>query len=165
MWLLFGWICFGLGAIGALLPVMPTVPFMILAAYCFSRGSERWHRWLLARPHIGPMVHDWYEHKVIRRRAKVTATLLLLCSVVSMSVVLNLTPIWIVTVLLIASSVAGALWMFPDAPRDAPPAAGAAVTPKRETNGALAEAGAVAASGGTECSVTGATSRTSDPIR
>ncbi len=69
-----GWTCLGLGVIGIFLPVLPTTPLVLLAAWCFSRGSQRLHRWLLEHRLFGPMVRDWEEHHVIRRRAKILAT-------------------------------------------------------------------------------------------
>jgi len=69
-----GWGCLGLGALGVVLPVVPTTPFLLLAAWCFSRGSQRLHRWLLDHRHFGPLVRDWEDGRVIRRRAKVLAT-------------------------------------------------------------------------------------------
>ena len=56
LWTLAGFFCFGLGFIGAFLPLLPTVPFMLLAAYCFARGSERFHEWLITHPTFGPPV-------------------------------------------------------------------------------------------------------------
>jgi len=46
-----------LGAIGIALPVLPTTPFLLLAAYLFARSSERWHKWLLSHKHLGPYIH------------------------------------------------------------------------------------------------------------
>ena len=72
----------GLGAIGAFLPVMPTVPFLIAAAFFFSKGSPRLHHWLLSRPVIGQVLSEWEEYRVIRIKAKIfaTAAMLLMCS-------------------------------------------------------------------------------------
>ena len=53
LWLA-GAMALALGVIGIFLPVLPTTPFVLLAAYCFSRGSERWERWLLEHPQLGP---------------------------------------------------------------------------------------------------------------
>jgi uncharacterized membrane protein YbaN (DUF454 family) len=64
-----------LGAIGALLPVMPTVPFLILAAYFFSKGSVRAHQWLLNLPKVGKMIEDWENNRTISRNSKVMASL------------------------------------------------------------------------------------------
>ena len=73
LWTIAGFVCFGLGAIGAFLPLLPTVPFMLLAAYCFARGSERFHEWLITHPRFGPPILDWQERGSISRRAKVMA--------------------------------------------------------------------------------------------
>jgi uncharacterized membrane protein YbaN (DUF454 family) len=72
---IIGWLSFVLGLIGAFLPVMPTVPFWIFAAFCFSRSSPRLYKWLLTRPKVGPQIQEWEEHGVIRRRVKVYASL------------------------------------------------------------------------------------------
>ena len=52
----------GLGAAGALLPVLPTTPFLILAASCFAKSSDKWYRWLLNNKQFGPAIRDWEEH-------------------------------------------------------------------------------------------------------
>lgn len=59
-----------LGFIGLFLPVMPTVPFLIVAAGCFTRSSERLEAWLLGHPRFGPLLIDWRERGAIPRRAK-----------------------------------------------------------------------------------------------
>lgn len=78
---LAGLILTGLGAIGLFLPLLPTTPFLLLAAYCFSRSSERLHRWLLASPALGTLIEDWERHRAIRRRAKWVCTALLLAAI------------------------------------------------------------------------------------
>lgn len=65
-----GWICLALGFVGIFLPLLPTTPFVLLAAYCFSRGSRRLHAWLLASRTFGPIIVDWERYGVIRPRAK-----------------------------------------------------------------------------------------------
>lgn len=72
-----GWFFFGLGMIGVFIPLLPTTPFMILAAGCFSKSSERLHLWLLSLKGIGPLVSDWENYQIIRTRAKVMATTLI----------------------------------------------------------------------------------------
>jgi uncharacterized protein len=76
----FGWIFFGLGIIGAFLPLLPTTPFLLLAAYCFSKTSPRFHTWLLEMPIFGPAVIDWNQNRVIRLRAKLLCCSMLLIS-------------------------------------------------------------------------------------
>lgn len=73
MWLGLGWLAFALGVIGAFLPIMPTTPFMLLAAAAFAKSSPRFHRWLMEHPTFGPPVRDWQAHGAISRRAKLLA--------------------------------------------------------------------------------------------
>ena len=65
-----GFILVGLGVVGIFLPLLPTTPLLLLAAACFSRSSERWHRWLLSHHIFGPIIRNWQENKCIPRRAK-----------------------------------------------------------------------------------------------
>lgn len=74
VWLAIGWLSVGLGVVGAALPLLPTVPFLLLAAFCFARSSQRVHDWLLAHPKLGPPIHDWRARGAIRRRVKWIAT-------------------------------------------------------------------------------------------
>ena len=71
-WLLFiaGGVALLLGLIGLMLPVMPTVPFLLLTAACWSRASPRWHRWLLSLPRLGPAIARWERERSISRRAR-----------------------------------------------------------------------------------------------
>ena len=69
-----GWISLALGALGVILPLLPTTPFVLLAAYCFSKSSPRLHHWLLHQPHLGPMIQNWEQYGSISKRAKITAT-------------------------------------------------------------------------------------------
>ena len=67
----------GLAVAGLFLPLLPTTPFVLLSAFCFSRGSARLHAWLLGHPTMGPIIRDWNDGRVIRRRTKVQATITL----------------------------------------------------------------------------------------
>jgi len=62
-----------LAVLGIFLPLLPTVPLLLLAAACFARSSERFYRWLLEHRHLGPMVRDYLDGRGIPLRAKVTA--------------------------------------------------------------------------------------------
>lgn len=63
-----------LGIIGAFLPVLPTTPFLLLAAYFYSRTNHELHNWLYNHKTFGPPLRDWDEHKVIGIKAKIIAT-------------------------------------------------------------------------------------------
>ena len=84
MWLVCGGVCLATGFVGIVLPLLPTTPFILLAAYCFSRGSERYERWLLAHARFGPMVRDWHANHAVPLRAKQFASVMMfLSSVIS----------------------------------------------------------------------------------
>jgi uncharacterized membrane protein YbaN (DUF454 family) len=78
--ILVGWLAVGLGIIGIILPVLPTTPFMLLAAACFARSSPRFHRWLLANRWFGPPIRQWQESRTLRRSVKRRAMFLILLS-------------------------------------------------------------------------------------
>jgi uncharacterized protein len=70
-----GLIFVGLGLIGIALPIMPTVPFLLVAAVCFARSNPEWEQRLLDHRHYGPPLRDWRERRAISRRAKIAAVL------------------------------------------------------------------------------------------
>ena len=72
-WLLLGWGFVGLGIIGALLPLMPTTIFLILAAGCFARSSPRLEARLLADPRFGPVLRGWRAERAIPLKGKIGA--------------------------------------------------------------------------------------------
>jgi uncharacterized protein len=69
-----GIVSVALGAIGAFLPLLPTVPFLILAAFCFARSNPVWEQKLLNHPRYGATLRAWREKGVVSRRAKLAAT-------------------------------------------------------------------------------------------
>lgn len=73
LWLALGLGSTALGLIGAVVPLMPTTIFLIIAAYCFSRSSERLEAWLLGHRHFGPTLIAWRRDGAIGRRAKIAA--------------------------------------------------------------------------------------------
>ncbi|MCB1792239.1 MAG: YbaN family protein [Gammaproteobacteria bacterium] len=70
LFLAFGWLNVALGIIGAVLPLMPTTVFLLIAAWSFSRSSPRWHNWLREHARFGAVIRAWEEHHAMPRRAK-----------------------------------------------------------------------------------------------
>ena len=72
-----GLACTGLAILGIFLPLLPTVPLLLLAAACFARSSERFHGWLLQHPHLVPMIRGYLDGQGIPLRSKIYAIALL----------------------------------------------------------------------------------------
>ena len=73
LWLAAGALALLTGLVGIVLPLLPTTPLVLLAAFCFARGDERWERWLLRHRQFGPMLRAWRARRVIPWRAKLLA--------------------------------------------------------------------------------------------
>ncbi len=80
LYLAFGWGCFGVGVIGALLPLLPTTPFMLMALWAFSRSSQRVHDWLYNHRIFGPRLQNWDTDRVVPWPIKLTAYISMLGS-------------------------------------------------------------------------------------
>lgn len=81
--LLYHWLgiaALGSGIVGAFLPLLPTVPFILLAAFCFARVNPAWEERLLAHPHFGPVVSQWRARGAVGRMAKTYAVAAFLLS-------------------------------------------------------------------------------------
>jgi hypothetical protein len=76
-----GWIALALGVVGLFLPVLPTAPFVLLAAACFARSSERLHDWLIEHPVFGAHIESYLAGKGLHRRTKAIALATLWVSV------------------------------------------------------------------------------------
>ena len=70
----------GMGYLGAILPGLPTTPWLLAASYCFGRSSPRLQRWLLRSPFFGKLIRDWHEHRGMRRPAKVLACVMVVAA-------------------------------------------------------------------------------------
>ncbi len=73
LWDAAGALALALAVAGIALPLLPTTPFLLLAAFCWHRGSPQRYQWLLAHPQYGPIIRDWRDHRAIARRTKVVA--------------------------------------------------------------------------------------------
>lgn len=76
--LVIGWVSLALGVLGIFFPLLPTMPFVLLAASCFSKSSPRLHSWLLSQPLLGPMIQNWLREGSISQNTKVTATVFMI---------------------------------------------------------------------------------------
>lgn len=96
----------GLGVLGAFLPVLPTTPFILLAAWCFLKSSERAHSWIYRQPLFGKALKDWEKDRSIARPTKVLAVSMIVLSVTFLwTKVGNLSIKYLVTALLLFVSI------------------------------------------------------------
>lgn len=118
-WIAAGLSSVALGAAGALLPLLPTTPFLILAAYCLARGSPRLHRRLVEHPRFGPALADWQRHGAISRRARRIA-LATLCLAIGASFAAGMPGVVIAVQAAVMAGVAGFILTRPLPPGEAP---------------------------------------------
>ncbi len=93
LFVLFGTLSLIVGIIGIFLPVLPTTPLLLLAAYCYYRGSRRMYDWLMQHPRLGHYIKNFREHKVIPRPAKAYILTLLWASLLFCAYILH--PLWL----------------------------------------------------------------------
>ena len=72
-WKTAGILAVGLGVIGIVVPLLPTTPFLLLAAFCFDRSSPALHNWLISHAHLGPVIRNWHDHGAVPKSAKILA--------------------------------------------------------------------------------------------
>ena len=72
-----GWLSIALGVLGAALPLLPTTPFILLAAACFAKASPRFHNWLLSHRYLGPIIHQYQSGKGLPRQVRLRALIIL----------------------------------------------------------------------------------------
>lgn len=100
---LMGHASLAVGFVGIFVPLLPTTPFILLAAMCYSRGSDRFHTWIHQHPRFGPIISEWREHRAISARAKLAAVVMVVLSI-SYSVI-RLSPPWKIVAVLIGAGV------------------------------------------------------------
>ncbi|MEH6576937.1 MAG: YbaN family protein [Amphritea sp.] len=77
LYLIAGMFCIVLGLIGVILPILPTTPFLLVAAFCFSRSSEKLHQYLLNHRLFGTIISNWENYGVIPLKAKILASIMM----------------------------------------------------------------------------------------
>lgn len=82
VWLLIGLSATAAGIAGIVLPLVPTTPFLLLAAYCFARSSPLLHNWLVTHPTLGRPIGDWQRHRAIGLRTKIMSIALMVLAYV-----------------------------------------------------------------------------------
>ncbi|MFY2824084.1 YbaN family protein [Ruegeria sp. MALMAid1280] len=112
-WAILGLICVGLAMVGIVLPLLPTVPFLLLAAFFFARSSSRLHNWLVTHRSFGPLIVDWQSSGAIRPGAKKAATLSI-AAVFGLSVLLALPSHVLIIQAVVLSGVMIFIWTRPN---------------------------------------------------
>ncbi len=112
-WVLFGLTSLGLGMLGVVLPLLPTVPFLLLATFCFARSSDRLHKWLISHKLFGPPIREWQEKGAINSKAKKLATLSII-AVLVLSLALGVKTKVIVIQTVVLCAVMVFIWTRPN---------------------------------------------------
>lgn len=111
--IVFGWLCVILGVLGIFLPLLPTTPFLLLAAACFMRSSPKFYAWLVEHPKLGKYIIYYLNGQGIPKRAKIMATLMIWFTM-GISVIWVAPVLWVkLLLLLIGASVSIYLWRQP----------------------------------------------------
>jgi uncharacterized membrane protein YbaN (DUF454 family) len=108
VWLTLGWIAVGIGGIGVIIPGLPTTVFMVFAAWCFSKSSPRFERWLLDLPGIGRMISDFRDGLGMPKRAKISTLAMITVAVTFSAIVVDHSTVRLV---IIAAGIVGLYWV------------------------------------------------------
>jgi uncharacterized membrane protein YbaN (DUF454 family) len=108
-----GVVSLALGILGAFLPLLPTVPLVLLSAFCFARSSERLHQWLLNHRVFGRIIRDFEAGRGVERRIKVRAIVLIWISMTASSLMLQRPMVYLVLGL-IGLAVSWNIWRLPE---------------------------------------------------
>ena len=104
LWLLAGLTSVAIGAVGIVLPLLPTTPFLLIAAFAFARSSARLNNWLREHRSFGPLIDNWHRDGSIDRNVKRTAIIVILMTPVITW--LFGTPLWIIVCQIVVLSAA-----------------------------------------------------------
>lgn len=102
----------GLAILGVALPILPTTPFLLVAAGCFAKSSPTMQKKLLANKTFGPLIHDWQKYRSIPRKAKRIALLTIILSVCWSAFMLNSLSLTLLVIALVAGPFIF-LWRLP----------------------------------------------------
>ena len=114
-WFVVGITALGLGAVGVVLPLLPTTPFVLVAAFAFARSSDRLHNWLLNHKTFGPLIANWQQYGAISRPAKIMAAISMV-AVFGLSLVLGAPRLALIIQALVLSGAAAFVLTRPDPP-------------------------------------------------
>ena len=113
-----GTLCVAIGLVGAVLPVLPTTPFMLLAAGCYVRASPRFYNWLLNTRAFGPLIREWRQYRSIPWKTKITA-IVLMAATLSTSIVFFVKQPYAQVAMALFGCVLG-IWLYRIPSRDRP---------------------------------------------
>lgn len=80
--IMLGFLSFSLGFVGIFLPILPTTPFILLAAYFFSKSSERFYQWLINIPSFGKMIENWNEYGCVSKKGKAASAIAMSAAII-----------------------------------------------------------------------------------
>ena len=115
LWMILGLTSVVLAVLGSFLPLLPTVPFLLLAAFAFARSSPKLEAWLLGHPQFGPMIRDWQDHGSITRRTKKISVAVMVATF-GLSLVLGASTMVLVIQAVVLSGAATFVLTRPDGP-------------------------------------------------
>lgn len=111
-WNILGFLSLGMAYVGVITPGMPYSIWVVFAAYCFSKGSERMHRWLYNHKLFGPFLTNWGQKRVFPTKMKFFMLVMMSSSLVIMYFS-NVKPIGIISTAIFMALVSTWAWRFP----------------------------------------------------
>ncbi len=111
-----GWLSIFLAVIGIVLPLLPTTPFVLLAAGCFAKSSPRFHQWLITHKFFGPLIESYQDNKGIPRDVKIKVIIFIWISLSISIFLLNI--VWLrIAIFILGIALTIFLWMKPTLPK------------------------------------------------
>ncbi|KFC83427.1 MULTISPECIES: DUF454 family protein [Buttiauxella] len=110
--IIIGWLAVVLATLGVVLPLLPTTPFLLLAAWCFARSSPRFHHWLLYRSWFGSYIRHWQNHRALPPGAKPRALIFIVLTFAVSLYLVNI--LWVrLLLLLMMCALLFFMWRMP----------------------------------------------------